>query len=105
MSSVIMRGKSVQYLIIRMCLLKKKTESMPTEIPNQYMIQQGDTFWSIAKGLKGITVSDNTKANPYVNSKKLQVAQVISLYVDKLFVMQPLNCVNFLPILSSVSQF
>lgn len=51
----------------------------PAVLPDTYVIQQGDTFWSIAKGLEGVTVDDLLKANPGVDPRKLQIGQVIRL--------------------------
>jgi LysM repeat protein len=48
-------------------------------LPNQYVIQQGDTFWSIAKELGGITAEDIAKANPGVNPATLQIGQAINI--------------------------
>lgn len=58
---------------------ESESKSKPKSVPGTYKIQEGDTFWSIAKGMKGITVSDITKANPGVNPNKLRVGQVINL--------------------------
>ena len=33
-------------------------------LPNTYTIQEGDTFWSIANELTGVSVNDLIKANP-----------------------------------------
>lgn len=52
-------------------------------LPGTYVIQQGDTFWSIAKGLPGITVDDLIKANPGVDPRKLKVGQKINLGTAK----------------------
>ena len=51
----------------------------PKPVPNTYKIQQGDTFWSIAKELDGITVDDLIKFNADVDPSKLQIGQVINL--------------------------
>lgn len=50
-----------------------------TELPNKYVIQEGDTFWSIAKELDGITMNDVIKANPSVDPTKLKIGQTINL--------------------------
>ncbi|MGM0904275.1 MAG: LysM peptidoglycan-binding domain-containing protein [Bacillota bacterium] len=47
-------------------------------MPGQYIVQQGDTFWSIANGIAGMSVDDLLKANPSVNPKTLQVGQAIN---------------------------
>lgn len=59
-------------------LAEKGTVSKPTALPNTYTIQQGDTLWSISKGLK-LTVDDLTKANPGIDPTKLQIGQKINL--------------------------
>ncbi len=51
----------------------------PTPLPNTYTIQQGDTLWSLAKGLKSVTVDDLLKANPGIKPTQLKVGQVINL--------------------------
>src|SRR5699024_7992856 len=53
--------------------------SKPTKVPDTYVIQEGDTFWSIAKKLKGISVDDIIKANPKVDPKKLKAGMRINL--------------------------
>ncbi|MBO1515654.1 peptidoglycan-binding protein [Metabacillus bambusae] len=55
------------------------TPSNPTPIPDTYIIQEGDTFWSIAHkdGAGGVTVNDLIKANPGVDPTKLKVGQKI----------------------------
>src|SRR5690625_181462 len=59
----------------------KKSESRPA--PDTYKIQEGDTFWSIAKGFDGLTVTDLEKANPDVEPTELQIGQVINLNTAK----------------------
>jgi len=57
------------------------TPSAPTPLPNTYVIQEGDTFWSIANrdGVGGITVEDLIAANPGVDPRNLKVGQSINL--------------------------
>ncbi|WP_246880450.1 N-acetylmuramoyl-L-alanine amidase [Sporosarcina sp. 6E9] len=62
----------------RKVLSEKGTVIKASALPNQYTIQQGDTFWSIAKGLK-LTVDDLNKANPGVEPTQLQIGQKINL--------------------------
>jgi LysM repeat protein len=56
-----------------------KGTSTPSKLPNTYVIQQGDTFWSIAKELEGISVDELKDMNPSVDPTKLQVGQTINL--------------------------
>lgn len=51
----------------------------PTPLPDTYIIQEGDTFWSIAHkdGAGGVTVDDLIKANPGVDPAKLKIGQKI----------------------------
>ena len=51
----------------------------PSPLPEQYIIQEGDTFWSIAKEIKGITVEQLISANPGIDPKQLKVGQKINL--------------------------
>ncbi|EZP74995.1 N-acetylmuramoyl-L-alanine amidase [Parageobacillus genomosp. 1] len=57
------------------------TPSKPSPLPDTYVIQEGDTFWSIAHkdGAGGITVEDLIVANPGVDPRNLKVGQVINL--------------------------
>lgn len=67
-------------------LAKKTSASKPPaagKLPNVYTIQEGDTFWSIAKGLEGVTVDDLIKANPGVDPTKLRIGQTINLTTSK----------------------
>lgn len=59
----------------------KPAKSQPA--PKTYTVQEGATFWSIAKGLPGVTADDLMKANPYVDSRKLRIGQKINLVVAK----------------------
>ncbi|MCM3110694.1 N-acetylmuramoyl-L-alanine amidase [Lederbergia lenta] len=63
-------------------LAEKGTVSKPTTLPNTYTIQQGDTLWSVSKGLK-LTVDDLTKANPGIKPTQLQIGQKINLGTAK----------------------
>ncbi|MFC0271140.1 peptidoglycan-binding protein [Metabacillus herbersteinensis] len=51
----------------------------PTSIPDTYIIQEGDTFWSIAHkdGAGGVTVDDLIKSNPGVDPTELKIGQKI----------------------------
>ncbi|MFC0188244.1 peptidoglycan-binding protein [Fictibacillus aquaticus] len=53
----------------------------PAPLPGEYVIQEGDTFFSIAgqDGPAGITTEDLIAANPDVDPRKLKVGQVIKL--------------------------
>ncbi|WYU49951.1 peptidoglycan-binding protein [Bacillus sp. FSL K6-0047] len=51
----------------------------PTNTPDTYIIQEGDTFWSIANEIPGLSVDDLKKANPKVDPTKLKVGQKINL--------------------------
>jgi LysM repeat protein len=53
--------------------------SNPTATPGSYRIQEGDTFWSLAKGIEGVSADDIVKANPSVDPGKLQIGQVINI--------------------------
>ncbi len=55
----------------------------PAPLPNTYTIQQGDTLWSLAKGLKSVTVDDLLKANPGIKPTQLKVGQLINLGTAK----------------------
>lgn len=63
-----------------LALLTKGT----TEVKD-YTIESGDTFWTIAKK-NNMSLEDLEKANPGVNSEKIQIGQVISLVVPKPFI-------------------
>lgn len=60
---------------------KSAAAAKPTPLPNTYVIQEGDTFWSIAgkDGAQGVQVEDLIVANPKVDPSKLKVGQVINL--------------------------
>ncbi|PAD17419.1 N-acetylmuramoyl-L-alanine amidase [Shouchella clausii] len=50
-----------------------------TNTPDTYVIQEGDTFWSFAKEIPGMSVDDLKKATPKVDHAKLKVGQKINL--------------------------
>ncbi|WP_077621579.1 peptidoglycan-binding protein [Sediminibacillus massiliensis] len=52
-------------------------------LPDEYVIQEGDTFWSIANGIEGLNVDDLIKINPDVDYSKLKVGQKIKLAAAK----------------------
>lgn len=54
-----------------------------TPLPNTHVIQEGDTFWSIANELKGVSVEDLIKSNPNVKPTALRVGQTVNLTVAK----------------------
>jgi LysM repeat protein len=63
-------------------VIAKGTQVAPVKaaaLPNQYVIQEGDTFWSIANELAGVSVDDLVKANPSVKPTSLRVGQTINL--------------------------
>lgn len=55
----------------------------PAPVPNTYVIQQGDTFWSIANELPGVSMNDLIASNPSVNPARLQIGQRINLAKGK----------------------
>lgn len=55
------------------------TPTKPSPLPNEYTIQEGDTFWSIAKEHPGLSVEKLQKFNPSVDPKKLRKGKVIKL--------------------------
>lgn len=71
--------KQCQEFDYRSILNEKGAISPVTNIPNTYTVQEGDTFWSIAKGMKDLTVTDLEKANPDVDPTQLQIGQKINL--------------------------
>lgn len=60
-------------------LAGKGTVTTPVNVPDKYIIQEGDTFWGIAHNNDGITVEDLIAANPGVEPTKLKIGQTINL--------------------------
>ncbi len=58
---------------------KPTAPKQPSKLPETYTIQQGDTFWSIAKELEGITVDEIKALNPGIDPTKLKVGMKIKL--------------------------
>ncbi|WP_158593244.1 LysM peptidoglycan-binding domain-containing protein [Planomicrobium sp. Y74] len=54
-------------------------QALVKPVPATYTIQEGDTFWNIANNMDGIRVADLEAANPGVDSRALQIGQVIKL--------------------------
>lgn len=50
-----------------------------TSVPIIYTIKGGDTLWSIANSLQGVTIEDLIGANPGINPSNLQIGQKINL--------------------------
>jgi N-acetylmuramoyl-L-alanine amidase len=53
--------------------------SKPSSLPDTYVIQEGDTLWSIANELKDLTLEDLIAANPGIRPQELKIGQVIKL--------------------------
>ncbi|WP_368644854.1 N-acetylmuramoyl-L-alanine amidase [Alkalibacterium putridalgicola] len=53
-------------------------EASKEELGSTYKVQEGDTFWSIAKG-REFDVIDLEHANPKVDPQKLQIGQMINI--------------------------
>jgi LysM repeat protein len=51
----------------------------PADLPDAYIVQEGDTFWSIAKELEGIDLDELMDLNPSVDPKKLKVGMTLKL--------------------------
>lgn len=71
--------KQCQEFDYKSILANKGAEQPVKGLPNTYKIQEGDTFWSIAKGLDDLSVNDLKAANPGVDPTKLKIGQVINL--------------------------
>ncbi|MDX8044765.1 N-acetylmuramoyl-L-alanine amidase [Gracilibacillus sp. S3-1-1] len=71
--------KACQEFDYKKILNEKGSIPSQSSLPSTYKIQEGDTFWSIAKGMKDLSVDDLKKANPKVDPTKLRVGQVINL--------------------------
>ncbi|MCC5894821.1 MAG: N-acetylmuramoyl-L-alanine amidase [Alkalibacterium sp.] len=56
----------------------KVEKDEPKQIGNKYTVQQGDTFWSIAKG-REFEVIDLQHANPNVDPTTLRIGQAINI--------------------------
>jgi len=59
-------------------LNQKVVETKPSVISDKHTVQEGDTFWSIAKG-QDFEVVDLEHANPGVNPLGLRIGQVINI--------------------------
>lgn len=59
-------------------LSEKPKMPVKEEIGSIYKVQEGDTFWSIAKG-RDFDVIDLEHANPKVDPQKLQIGQMINI--------------------------
>jgi N-acetyl-anhydromuramyl-L-alanine amidase AmpD len=57
-------------------------------VPSQYVIQEGDTFWSISRTLKA-TVGDIQKANPTLLATALKVGTLINIPEETTVVVAP----------------
>lgn len=62
-------------------LNQKVTTPKPKPVGNKHTVQEGDTFWSIAKG-QDFEVVDLEHANPGVNPLELRIGQVINIPTD-----------------------
>ena len=49
--------------------------NQPSPLPVQYVIQEGDTLWSITKEIPGITVDQLLSANPGIDPKRLKIGR------------------------------
>lgn len=56
-------------------LVPTKTE----KLPDAYVVQEGDTFWSISRELEGVTLDEIQALNPGVDPKNLKVGQTLKL--------------------------
>lgn len=59
-------------------ILKSPAQS-PAKLPTQYEVQEGDTFWSIANEVEGLSVDELIALNPGVDYKNLKVGMRINL--------------------------
>ncbi len=71
--------KACQEFDYKKILNEKGSIPGKSSLPFTYKIQEGDTFWSIAKGMDNLSVEDLLKANPNVDPRKLKVGQKINL--------------------------
>lgn len=54
-------------------------QALIKSVPASYAIQEGDTFWNIANNMDGVEVADLQAANPQIDSRNLQIGQIIRL--------------------------
>lgn len=66
----------------RKILSQKAKEVKASSLGDKYKVQEGDTFWSIAKG-RDFEVIDLETVNPGVNPRKLKIGQVITIPTKK----------------------
>ncbi|MED3790290.1 LysM peptidoglycan-binding domain-containing protein [Peribacillus frigoritolerans] len=68
-----------------------KNPTKPAPAPDVYIIQEGDTLWSIAHkdGTGGVQVEDLIKANPGIVPEKLKIGQKINFGNAKDTIVQP----------------
>ncbi|SFB91074.1 LysM domain-containing protein [Alkalibacterium subtropicum] len=59
-------------------LAEKPKVPVKEELGSTYKVQEGDTFWSIAKG-RDFNVIDLEHANPKVDARTLQIGQMINI--------------------------
>lgn len=62
----------------RKVLADKPKVPVKDSLGSKYKVQEGDTFWSIAKG-RDFNVIDLEHANPKVDARSLQIGQVINI--------------------------